>query len=327
MLKKAFILFTTSLTAMAVTDFPPDIPDGQITYDEVSYQSGASELPAEFVSGGGNYEAPVAPAAAPAPSSTPRTVINLLAYATNYQVRGMGVTNGLSRYGTSNLSASHTFANRNLFRKGIQHRVHGMVGGIWNASSPLGEIPQFELGYGVGKEVLPNFLIEVGYNFRRGGLEGFMAQTFDRASHRSTQDITLTLSYNDFQKGFFGHAQWGVSFYGLTGNFFDVELGYRFANVIRSPRMGADLEVSVGVAPSVSYWGSGVEGVDAYRVKIGVLPFSQNGKFGRDGHFSIKPWVQCSWSGHNAAKIARHTGYGLVDHFQITFGLDVGLKF
>lgn len=309
---------------------PPAIPDGQVTYDEVSYQSGSSsELPPEFMgttSGTGGYDALSAPAAISPPSS-PNTVIDLLLYASNYQVRGMGVTDDLSNYGTSHLYASHTFANKNLFHKGIQQRVHGMAGVIWDASCPLGDIMQFEAGYSIGKEVLPNLLVEVGYNFKRGGLEGFMAQSFDDCSHRAAQEIVLTARFNDRQKGFFGHAELGASFYGLTGYYVDAEVGYRFTNVINKANHGADLEVSCGMAPSFSYWGSGVDGIDAYRIRVALQPFTHGGRLGRDARLSITPWVQCSWTGNNARKIHHHTGLGIADHFQLTVGVNAGYRF
>lgn len=331
------MLFVGSLSLALAQDYPPGIPEGQVTYDEVSYQTGESELPAEFMMGDPIAEpqtsasstaaaASVAPVT-PARSSNRNTVIDLRAYTTDYQVRGMGVTNGLSKYGYSYLNLSHTFANRNLFHRGIQHRVHGMAGVIWDASCPLGDVPQFLLGYAVGKELLPNLLLEFGYNFRRGGLEGYMAKTYDNSSHRSEQDVALTLTFDDHQKGFFGHAEWGYGFYGLTGSYLDFELGYRFTDALRGPRGGADLEISVGTSPSFSYWGSGVEGVDACRIKVAVLPFLHNGKLGRDAHTVVKPWVQCSWSCNNARKIMRTTGCGPVDHFQIAAGVDVGWSF
>lgn len=334
MQKTSLMLVAGGLTLALAQDYPPSIPEGQVSYDEVSYQTSESELPAEFMmgdpiaasTGTTATQAPASPIS-PAPSSNRNTVIELNAYSTNYQVRGMGVTNGLSKYGCSSLSASHTLANRNLFHRGVQSRVYGMAGAIWDAACPLGDIPQFLLGYAVGKEVLPNLLVELGYNFRRGGLEGYMAKTFDRCSHRSEQDIALTITFNDNQKGFFGHAEAGVAFYGLTGTYMDFELGYRFTDVLRSARGGADLEISTGVAPSFSYWGSGVEGVDACRIKAALIPYTHNGKLGRDAHAQVKPWVQCSWSCNNARKIARHAGYGPVDHFLITFGVDVGWSF
>lgn len=335
---KRTLLIAGSLMVAVAQDYPPGIPEGQVTYDEVSYQTPSeSELPAEFMMGDPALAPSSAPVAAaessvsapitPAPSSQYNTSIVLNAYSTNYQVRGMGVTNPLSKYGYSSLGVSHTLANRNLFHRGIQQRVHGMVGAIWDASCLLGDIPQFGLGYAVGKEVLPNLLVELGYNFRRGGLEGYMAQTYDRCSHRSEQDIAFTITLDDHQKGFFGHAEVGVGFYGLTGTYMDAELGYRFTDVVRMARMGADLEISAGVAPSFSYWGSGVEGVDACRIKAALVPYTHNGKLGRDAHAQVKPWVMCSWSCNNARKIARHTGDGLVDHFLITFGIDVGWNF
>lgn len=333
-MKKTLFLLSLGFTAMAAVDAPPSIPGGQVTYDELSYQTpAANTLPAEFMpaapapAGYDSMTAPVLPPITPPPSSTPSTSINLHAYTTDYQVRGMGVTDRLSKYGASSVEFSHTFANRNLFNKGIQHRVEAMAGIIWDASCPLGDVPQFELGYFIGKEIFPNLMVEVGYHFRRGGFEGFMAKYYDNTSHRSAQDVALRITYNEHQKGLFGHAEWGWGFYGLTGCYFDVEMGYRFTDVLQGRRFGSDLEISGGIAPSISYWGSGVEGVDACRVKIALRPYSHGSVLGRDSHTQIKPWVQCSWTGNNARKIDRVTGAGPADHFQITFGLDVGWKF
>ena len=102
----------------AAVETPPTIPEGDITYDDVSYQSGSSGLPADFLgdnSGAGGYDAieAVTPPSSQA-SSSPRTDINLVMYASDYQVRGMGVTNDLSQYGTSSLYLSHILANRNM---------------------------------------------------------------------------------------------------------------------------------------------------------------------------------------------------------------------
>lgn len=317
------------ISGVLAVETPPAVPDGRITYDEVSYQNGGSELPPEFMdssSTSGGYDALSAPVAA-APTSSPNTVIDLLLYSSNYQVRGMGVTDDLSRYGTSRLHASHTFANKNMFHKGIQQRVHGTAGVIWDASCPLGDVMQFEAGYAIGKEVVPNLLLEVGYNFKRGGLEGLVAKNFDQCSHRSTQEVAVSARFNDYQKGFFGHAILGASFYGLTGYYVDAEVGYRFTNVLNKPNFGADLEVSGGIAPSFSYWGSGVDGIDAYRVRVALQPFTHSGKLGRDARLNITPWVQCSWTGNNARKIHRDTGVGIVDHFQLTVGVNAGYKF
>ena len=137
-----------------------------------------------------------------------------------------------------------------------------------------------------------------------------------------------SLVYNDHQKGFFGKLEAGAGFYGLTGLYFDVEAGYRFTDVMVRGNLGADLELSFGVAPSHGYWGSDVEGVDAYRIRAALLPYTQTGSFGRDARAYVKPWIQCSWSGSNAAKIDRAAdGAGPVDHFQITVGVDCGLNF
>lgn len=326
MTKKPLLILSVGITAMA-TEFPPSIPEGQVSYDEVSYQNPSDSLPADFATPAptARYTAPAIPVTPPA--STPNTIINLNAYTTNYEVRGMGFTNGMTNYGYSSLGISHTFANRNLFNKGIHHRVHGMAGAIWDAASPLGDIAHARFGYSIGKEIFPNLILEVGYNFRRGGFEGYMAKYFDRCSHRSEQDFTVTLSYNDHQKGFFGHAEWGYAFYGLTGSYVDTELGYRFTDLFRVANVSSDVEISGGVAPSFSYWGSGIEGIDAYRVKLAFAPHTDGGLLSRDGHMMIKPWVQCSWTGDNCRKISNRTNSIPVDHFQITFGVDVGWKF
>ncbi len=330
MLKKFFIYAGFVSAVLAAVEAPPPIPDGQVMYDEVSYPGGGGELPPEFTETApspGGYDAMTVMPAAQSPSSNPNTVIDLLLYANNYEVRGMGVTDDMNKYGTSHVYASHTFANRNIFNKGIQHRIHGMAGVIWDASSPLGDIMQFEAGYSVGKEVAPNLLLELGYGFKRGGLEGLIAKGFDRCSHRSAQELNLSATYNDHQKGFFGRAIVGAGFYGLTGYYVDAEVGYRFTNIINGPNLGADLEVSGGVAPSFSYWGAGIDGIDAYRVRVALKPFTQGGKLGRDGRMSITPWMQCSWSGNNARKIHQHTGSAMVDHLQFTFGINAGYKF
>lgn len=322
MMKRAFSAIVACLPALA-TELPPTIPDGPIEYSDVSYDAGYT--------GYDTYSTPnYAPAAAPMPaaSSERRGYVNLNAYSSNYQVRGMGVRNFLSEYGASSLSASCILPNRNLLGRGLHQRISGEYGIIWDASCPLGDLPAARLSYAVGKELFPNLTAELGYTFRHGGLEGLMARTFDGASHRATQEITASLAYNDYQKGFFGKAEMGWGFYGLTGVWFDVEAGYRFTDVAAYSSMGADLELSFGVAPSCSYWGSGVEGVDAYRIRAALLPYAQSGRFGRDARAYVKPWVQCSWSGNNAAKIDRTTGgAGIVDHFQITVGMDCGLNF
>lgn len=322
MMKRTMIAFAAAVPAVA-TELPPPIPAGPIEYSDVSYNAGYTGYE-DFNAG---YE-PAAPAPMPVSTSSRNGYVNLNAYSSNYQVRGMGVKNGLSDYGSSSLSASYILPNRNLLGRGLHQRISGEYGIIWDASCPLGDTPTARFSYAVGKELFPNLMAEIGYTFRHGGLEGFMARHFDGASHRATQEIVASLSYNDYQKGFFGKVEAGVGFYGLTGTYFDVEAGYRVTDVIVRGNMGADLELSLGVAPSLGYWGSGVEGVDAYRIKAALLPYTQTGSFGRDARAYVKPWVQCSWSGSNAAKIDRVThGAGPVDHFQITVGVDCGLNF
>ncbi|MBQ2870010.1 MAG: hypothetical protein IJE88_08295 [Akkermansia sp.] len=321
MMRRTLLAAAAVLPALA-TELPPTIPDGPIEYSNISYDNSYtgydSYAPASY--------APAAPMAAA--SSDRNGYVNLNAYTSDYQVRGMGVKDSLSKYGTSSVSASWTLPNRNLFGRGIHQRISGEYGVVWDASCPLGDTPTARLSYAVGKELFPNLVAEIGYTFRHGGLEGYMARNYDGASHRSTQEIVASLAYNDHQKGFFGKLEAGAGFYGLTGLYFDAEAGYRFTDVMTRGNIGADLELSFGVAPSHGYWGSDVEGVDAYRIKAALQPYSQTGTFGRDARAYVTPWIQCSWSGTNAAKIDRATdGAGLIDHFQITFGVDCGLNF
>ena len=322
MTKRAILALAAAVPALA-TELPPSIPDGPIEYSDVSYDTGYT--------GYETYDqGAYTPAAAPMPaaSSARRGYVNLNAYSTNYQVRGMGVRDAYSKYGTSSLSAAYTLPNRNLLGRGLHQRISGEYGRVWDSKCLLGETPVARLSYAVGKELFPNLTAEVGYTFRHGGLEGFMARNFDGASHQATQEITASLGFNDHQKGFFGKAEMGLGFYGLTGAWFDVEAGYRFTDVAAFGSLGADLELSVGAAPSCGYWGSDVEGMDAYRVRAALQPYSQTGSFGRDARAFFTPWVQVSWSGSNAAKIDRATyGNGPIDHFQITLGLDCGINF
>lgn len=321
MMRRTLLTAAAALPALA-TELPPAIPNGPVEYSNISYDNSYTGYDAYAPA---SY-APAAPMAAA--SSDRRGYVNLNAYTSNYQVRGMGVKNDLSKYGASSLSASWTLPNRNLFGRGIHQRISGEYGVVWDASCPLGDTPTARLSYAVGKELFPNLVAEIGYTFRHGGLEGYMARHYDGASHRSTQEIVASLAYNDHQKGFFGKLEAGAGFYGLTGLYFDAEAGYRFTDVMTRGNIGADLELSFGVAPSHGYWGSDVEGVDAYRIKAALQPYSQTGTFGRDARAYVTPWIQCSWSGTNASKIDRATdGAGLIDHFQITVGVDCGLNF
>ncbi len=323
MMKHALLALAVT-TPLLATEMPPAIPDGPIEYTEYSYDTDYSNYNTYPVD---TYQ-PAAPAPITAASSSRSGYVNLNVYSSNYQVRGMGVRNEFSNYGSSSLSASCILPNRNLFGRGLYQRISGEYGIIWDAADILGEIPTARLGYSIGKEIFPNLNVEIGYTFRHGGFEGFMARHFDGVSHRATQEINALITYNDFQKGFFGKIEAGVGFYGLTGVYFDIEAGYRFTDIITRGNVGADLELSAGVAPSLGYWGSEVDGIDAYRVKAALQPYTHTGNLGRDGRFYVTPWVQCSWSGSNAAKIDRTThGLGPVDHFQVTVGVDCGLKF
>lgn len=330
-MKKTFFILSGLMLPVLATEMPPIIPVGPIAYDDVSY--GAETMPPAnetlpamnepAAQGGGIYAEPVTPAA----SSEKRWELGANLYTSNYNVRGMGVTNALSDYGWSSVSASFTFPNRNLLNKGIYAKAGGDFGIIWDAADALGDTPKFDLGGTIGKEIFPNLTLEAGYTLHRGGLEGYMARFHGRTAHRVAQDLNLTLSFNDRQRGFFGHLTWGYGFQGLTGHFFDMEAGYRFTDVLRDARANADVEISGGLAPSLGYWGAGVEGMDAYRIKVALLPYTPDGKLGRDGAWMLKPWVQCAWSGCNTRKIDRVTGYGPVDHFQITFGVEGGWRF
>ncbi len=342
MMKSTLPAIAATLAAVASTnttlasELPPVIPVGPVTYDSVSYSPAPiatgtpapiGSVPAPDTTAATEYApAPIAPIT-PSATAGSNGYINLNAYSSQYQVRGMGVTNGMSSHGFSSLSGSYTLPNRNLFNRGLQHRISGAYGYIWDASEPLGDTPLFNINYALGKEIFPNLLAEVGYSLHHGGLEGWMARYPNHSSHRLSQDINIALTFNDHQKGFFGHALMGIGFQGLTGTFYDLEAGYRLTDVISAGAIGADLELSAGVAASLGYWGSSVEGIDAWRLKAALPLFTHSGTVGRDARFQVKPWAQVSWSGSNAKKIDRLTGCGPIDHFQMAVGLDLGWRF
>ena len=210
------------------------IPDGPVEYESISYDGGYGYDPAVSPA----YDTPAADAAyaaapMPAPSSEANGSINLNVYTSNYQVRGMGFCNALTEHGFSSLSGSYTLPNRNYFNRGIQQRFAGEIGVIWGAGQPLGDTPLANVHYAMGKEIFPNLLVEVGSTFRRGGMEGYMAHVHDGSSHRATWEFDLCLTYNDKQRGFFGSATWGIAVWGLTGSYFDAEIGYRFTDVMK----------------------------------------------------------------------------------------------
>lgn len=316
--------FVAALPCLA-TELPPVIPAGPVQYGDVSYENALT--PAYE---GGLNEAPAANTAyAPVstPSSDRKGYINLNAYSTNYQVRGMGMTNEFTHYGYSSLSGSYTLPNRNLFGKGIEQRLGGELGQVWGADDILGDTPVIRFDYAVGKEIFPNLMAEAGYSLHHGGLEGVFAHAKGACPHRLAQDANLALRFDDRQHGLFGHAVWGIGFQGLTGSYFDAEAGYRFANALSLGNLGADVEISAGIAPSLGYWGGGVEGVDAYRIKLALPLFTHSGTLGHDAHLYLRPWCSAAWSGSNAAKIERAYGCGIVDHFQFTMGVDFGWNF
>ncbi len=333
---KQSLLALAATLPLAATELPPMVESGPVHYNDISYQAPAPQTPAYAASACGTpaYAVPAysgstyySPAPLqPAASHNSRGEIVLNAYSTNYQVRGMGVTNFLSDHGYSSVSGSYTLPNRNLFNCGIHQRVSGTLGAIWGGSEELGDTPLVHLHYAIGREILPNLIVEAGYSLRRGGFEGFMARATG-CSHRIAQDFNVSISFNDHQRGFFGHVIWGLGFQGLTGSYFDLEAGYRFTDIATRGNLGTDLELSAGIAPSVGYWGGGVEGIDAYRLRAALRPYSHSGQFGRDAHLQLTPWVQCSWTGHNAAKLDRRIRCCPADHFQITFGLDLGWRF
>ncbi|MBE6417651.1 MAG: hypothetical protein E7033_04205 [Akkermansiaceae bacterium] len=324
MKKSFFILAIMGLPAMG-NDMPPLIPDGPVTYESVSYDDAMGGYTDPYLFA--DAPAPTAPPIAAPQSSDKRGELQFNAYSSNYQVRGMGVTDLMAANGYSSLKGKAYMPNRNLFNMGLYHGLKGEVGVVWGATAELADTPIIGLGYMMGKEIAPNLTLELGYDIRHGGFEGFMARYANGAPHRLTQDLNLELAFNDHQRGFFGHVLWGWSFYGLTGHYLDGEIGYRFTDVINRPTWGADLEVSVGTSASFGYWGAGVEGIDATRLQVALPLYTHSGSMGRDGHFHIKPWVMFSTSGSNAGKIDRVIQCGPVDHFQFTIGLDLGWTF
>ena len=325
-MKKRIFLFSGLVLPAMGTEMPPFIPDGPVTYESVSYDDplgGGYEDPFAY----NNHVAPTPAPIAPVSSGDKNVFIRLNIFESNYQVRGMGVTNKLSDHGYTSLEADVVLPNRNLFNAGIYHKLGGTVGAVWGASEILGDTPVLQGHYALGKEIFPNLTIEAAYNVRHGGLEGHMALITDGCPHRLAQDVSVTLAFNDHQRGFFGHLQWGYGFQGLTGQYYDAEIGYRFTDVINKSSFGADLEVSVGASGSFGYWGAGVEGLDAGRVRFALPLYTHNGSLGRDGRWQFRPWVQFSATGSNAGKIDRAVGNGPVDHFQVTLGVEAGFSF
>ncbi len=252
--------------------------------------------------------------------------LKLNLYTVNYNVRGMGVTNHYSNDGYSSAAISYTAPNRNLFNAGVQQRFHGELGLAWGEGEALNDGLMSQWGYAMGKEIFPNLLVEVGYNLRYGTLVGYLAKQRGKAAHSIAQDFALSLSYDDEQKGYFGSAQLGYGFYGLTGWYYDVNVGYRMTEIFSQPKWGLDMELSVGMAGSVGYWTGDADGIDAYRFRATFLPYTHEGSFGRDGRWRLAPWVEFAVSGNNDSKIDRSIP-GLVDGNQLNVGVDLSWSF
>lgn len=325
-MKRTILALCTGLPVTA-TELPPAIPDGPVTYDSVSYQSPAAAEDAFMPPVDYSYTAPAAAPVTPSVSDGDNGCITLNAYTSNYNVRGMGFTNDLTNYGYSSISGSAKLPNRDLFGRGIYQRVSGSYGIIWGAGDSLGDANVVNINYALGKEIFPNLTAEIGYSLRYGGFEGYMARNYDDADHRMSHDFNFTLRFDDRQRGFFGSMTWGWGFKGLNGIYGDIELGYRFTNVINGAILGADLELSAGIAPSFDYWASGADGVDAYRIRAALPLFTHSGTLGRDAHMQLTPWAQFSWAGENASKIDSRTHGAPIDHSLITVGVDLGWRF
>lgn len=325
MKKSLFLIGSLALPALG-TEMPPMIPDGPVMYDDVTYEDPMAGFTDPYAFAEPTHTPAAAPIT-PASSGREKAYIRLGLYESNYQVRGMGVTNPLSTNGYSSLSGHVVLPNGNMFNSGIYQKVSGNVGVVWGATAELADTPVLNAGYALGKEIFPNLTLEFGYTIRHGGLEGYMSRYANSCPHRLAQDFTVTLAFNDHQKGFFGSAQWGIGFQGLTGHYLDAELGYRFTDVVSTSRWGIDLEVSAGWAGSFSYWANNVKGTDAGRLRIAAPIFTHGGGIGRDGRMHIKPWMQLSASGNNSGRIDRAVGGAPIDHFQVTFGVEMGWKF
>ncbi len=323
MKKASFIAIATAIPALA-TEMPPYLPGDTVSYDSVSYETPDSSYDPYAAATTGSYTmAPVTPTV----TEGDRGNVYLTPYTSNYTVRGMGFNNHMTKHGYSSLSGSYKFPNRNLFGAGIYQRLSGSYGIVWGHDEALGDRPLFNANYALGKEIFPNFTIEAGYSLRYGGIEGFMAKHYDDSPHSAAHDLNVCLRFNDGQKGIFGSMTWGWGFKGLNGIYGDIELGYRFTNVLNLPSLGADLELSAGMAPSFSYWSNSADGIDAYRIRAALPLFTHSGTMGRDARFKLVPWAQASWSGNNAGKIDRDTGHSPVDHFLFTIGVDLGWHF
>lgn len=317
------VLLALASSAPVFAEAPPAIPSGPVMYTSVS-PAASDYVPS----------AP-APAASPLGPMTPSTyrsrnlaTLTVNAYSSNYQVRGMGVTNAFSDYGWSSADLTLRPGSSNLFGYGLGQEIDLGLGAIYGASDALGEASVWHAGYGLTRELLPNLTAKVGYSLMYGGLEGFLAKARGKAPHRVTENLNVSLVFNDHQQGFFGSFLFGVGFQGLTGSFGDLAAGYRWCDPLPARgNWGLDVALSAGQSFSLGYWAGGAEGFDATRLRLDLLPYTANGTVGRDARLKLVPWVQTSWSGNNAKKIERSVEGNVVDHFQFTVGVDVVYAF
>ncbi len=322
-MKNFFSFSAVGVLAVATplfADAAPPVPSGDISYTSVT---GATDYTPEEMQ-------PVYSTAVQTPetyANTSRFTLKVNAYSTNYQVRGMGVTNQYSAYGWSSADLTWRPGSNNLFGRGIGQEVNLGYGIIYGANDLLGDTGVWNLGYGLTKELFPNLHFRAGLGIHYGGLEGYLAKTRDKAPHRIASDLNFSLTYNDNQKGFFGGATFGVGFQGLTGFYGDVYVGYRLQDVFATERFCLDTEISVGQSYSLGYWTGGAEGFDATRLRVDFKPYTTNGSLGRDAKIQFVPYVQTSWTGNNAKKIERSLSSDVADHFQFTIGVDLIFNF
>ncbi len=325
-LTRLSLILALSYSAAFAQMLPPPIPSGPIEYTNEA--SLPSPLAAEdtVIESGMNVAPVIGAPILEAPSSSEKAWdIALNLYTSNYNVRGMGVTNQMSDWGFSSLSGRYIHSNRNMFNVGVYQQFDAQLGTIWGAGDALGgEFSQF--AYTLGKEIFPNAKLSVGYALRHGGLEGFLAEERGKTHHNLTQDLTISLTYNDYQQGFFGAALASYSFYGLTGWYYDVSVGYRFTDVIAKANLGLDIEVIAGLALSDNYWTRGTTGLDAARLRVNFIPYSLRGSFGREEVFHIIPWIEATVTGDSDRSIRRDFG-AVIDQKQINVGIELRWKF
>ncbi len=335
---KKFVLASlgvgTAVTVTLAVDAPPAIPSGPVSYESVDYSTASTDayhnnetLPAEWLS---DSSAPAAPEPAPISSlssSDKNFSMKLNLYTNNYNVRGMGVTNGFSNDGYSSVDVAFTLPNRNLFGIGLYQQFNGTAGVVYGSHSELGDTPILRAGYAIGKEIFPNAHWTVGYNLQHGGLQGYLARATDNCSQRIAQDLYTSLKFDDHQKGFYGALTFGWGIQGLTGIYADINAGYRLTDIVSGNSLGIDLELEAGMAFSNDYWTNHTEGVDAYRIRANILPYTKSGSFGRESGKSIVPWVMLSFAGNNEDKIDRAFGTNIIDDCQFTIGVDFNWSF